>query len=60
MDKQFQKTAKIYAFPVRKTPTSKAKLAQMEVEARRFKAVEFGTGWYHDAAIAETNPRLKS
>ncbi len=49
-----QKTAKIYTFPVRPKARSTAdQLLRMEAEARAYGRVEFGSGWYHEEAIAD-------
>lgn len=45
-----QQTAKIYAFP--KRPRAQSTTAQ-NVRDPRFDAVEFGTGWYHQAAVED-------
>jgi hypothetical protein len=51
MNAHKQKTAKIYAFPVRKKSNANPRLSELEAEARKYSAPEYGSGWYHDAAI---------
>ncbi len=55
MDCADQKTAKIYTFPIGRRLNAAARLARLEAEARRYTTVEFGSGWYHDEAIAGKN-----
>jgi hypothetical protein len=52
-------SAKIYQFPVKRAATSGGANQDIRLAAdarlRTLPAVEFGSGWYHDAAIqAET------
>lgn len=49
-------TAKIYAFPARgrAVTTSHDDAARLMADMARLPAVEFGSGWYHDAAIQES------
>lgn len=50
------KTAKIYKFPARPRARAMANpLALLETEALAYGSTDFGSGWYHDEAIAETN-----
>lgn len=56
MSSSQQVTAKIYAFPAwPKAKTQAARLARLEAEARSYPTIEYGSGWYHDQAIAEAN-----
>lgn len=58
MNSAKQKTAKIYAFPVRPLTRSSAdRLARLEQEARAYGKVEFGCGWYHDDAIVNAGSK---
>lgn len=55
MAKTDQQTAKIYAFPVKKRIVAE-RLRKLERDAARLRpvnyaATEFGSGWYHEAAI---------
>jgi hypothetical protein len=50
-----QKTAKIYTFPVQRRMNAAAMRARLEAEARQYPATDFGSGWYHDDAIARAN-----
>lgn len=55
MDCSKQRTAKIYAFPARRKSQKGAdRLSRLEQEAQAYCRVDFGSGWYHDDAIAET------
>lgn len=55
MDCSKQKTAKIYAFPPRRKSQKEAsQLGRLEREAQAYSQVDFGSGWYHDDAIAES------
>lgn len=52
---ELRPTAKIYEFPTRPRMTSghhRLALAQQQA-AVAFAAVEFGSGWYHEAALDE-------
>ncbi|MCB1505265.1 MAG: DUF2735 domain-containing protein [Hyphomicrobiaceae bacterium] len=54
MNRSNVEMAKIYAFPLRPRALSSAvRLARLEAEARNHADVEFGSGWYHEEAIAE-------
>lgn len=56
MSSSQQTTAKIYAFPSwPKARTDATRLARLEAEARLHPTIEYGSGWYHDQAIAEAN-----
>jgi|HubBroStandDraft_4_1064222.scaffolds.fasta_scaffold2359411_1 hypothetical protein len=53
----YRETAKIYAFPTRERAVANslrdsAKSAA-DLAAARLPRIEFGSGWYHDAAIQE-------
>lgn len=53
------KTAKIYKFPVQ--PRVRAglnPLAALEAEARSYGMADFGSGWYHDDAIADASQKV--
>ena len=54
-------TAKIYQFP-RKTaaasgPAVRDPRAATDLRLRALPSVEFGSGWYHDAAVQADRPR---
>jgi hypothetical protein len=59
----FGETAKIYAFPSRARNNGIRQREQAapltDLVSRRLPRVEFGSGWYHDAAIedAQTDAR---
>ncbi|WP_341988759.1 DUF2735 domain-containing protein [Azorhizobium sp. AG788] len=48
-------TAKIYAFPLRgrATTASHDDAARLMADMAQAPAVDFGSGWYHDAAIQD-------
>jgi hypothetical protein len=52
-----RESAKIYAFPSRARNTGSSVSEQpssvVELTARRLPRVEFGSGWYHEAALEE-------
>jgi hypothetical protein len=53
-------SAKIYQFPVRARAGQRgANPAVAEMAAARLPRVEFGSGWYHEAAIEEERSRLR-
>lgn len=56
MTQHYQRpTAKIYAFPKRPRPTSVSHHANYEPthHEAQYAAVEFGAGWYHEAALED-------
>lgn len=54
MNQQTQKTAKIYSLSAYRNGRAAARrLTMMEAEARSYPRVEYGSGWYHDEAIAD-------
>jgi len=58
MMKQVQKTAKIYAFPEGGRASRRGPLAAQRANRDQpsyMPAVDFGSGWYHDAAIKDDN-----
>jgi hypothetical protein len=57
MTSQLQRpTAKIYAFPSRPRTAANDRYAPVQQQAAAtFATVEFGAGWYHDAAIEEND-----
>ena len=58
MNQQNQKTAKIYSLSAyRKGRTTAAHLSRLEAEALAYPSVEYGSGWYHDDAIANKRGR---
>ncbi len=53
-------SAKIYQFPVRgRAGRRSVNRAVAELAAARLPRVDFGSGWYHDAAIEEERSRQK-
>lgn len=49
---QLRESAKIYAFPSRRPVAGSADTLKRQVEAHQLiQAAEFGSGWYHDAAM---------
>jgi hypothetical protein len=58
-------TAKIYAFPTRAQLATgyrrdMSAMASEVAEALRLKRTDFGSGWYHDAAIEEAGRDKKN
>jgi Protein of unknown function (DUF2735) len=53
-----RETAKIYQFPAggRAGRPADSKSTQDHADATRHPRVEFGSGWYHDAAIEAEQP----
>jgi Protein of unknown function (DUF2735) len=54
-------TAKIYQFPVKSSPTPRGSnpdaRAVVDRGAAMLPTVEFGSGWYHDAAVQADRAR---
>jgi hypothetical protein len=52
-----RETAKIYQFPVRRPPNADARRQRSkpaaDLNSTQLPEVEFGSGWYHDAAIRD-------
>lgn len=49
---QSRETAKIYAFPSRRPAAGGVETLKRQVEAHQLvQATEFGSGWYHEAAM---------
>ena len=60
-----RETAKIYAFPTRTQLTAgyrrdMSAMASEVADALRLKRTDFGSGWYHDAAIEEAGSDKKN
>jgi len=58
----YRESAKIYAFPTKAQRALGLRgdhRSALEAAASRLPKVEYGTGWYHDAAIqeAQDNPK---
>lgn len=53
-----RRTATVYQFPAdrRTRPGARVEASQPDVTGERTPGIVFGTGWYHDAAIAEARP----
>ena len=53
-----RETAKIYQFPVggRASRATGSKTTEDHVEVTRYPRVDFGSGWYHEAAIEAERP----
>ncbi len=59
-----KETAKIYTFPVRARTTGPeayhgSAKPVADLSAARLPRVDFGSGWYHDAAIQDTSEPRK-
>ena len=55
-----QGSAKIYQFPTRVRSANDMRRMEAEVAAARaaqLPCIEFGAGWYHEAAIEEAAPK---
>lgn len=50
-------SAKIYQFPTRVRSANDMRRAEDQVAAAELPCIEFGSGWYHDAAIEEAAPK---
>ena len=60
-----RETAKIFAFPTRAQLAAGYRrdvsaMASEVADAIRLKRTDFGSGWYHDAAIEEIGPEKKN
>lgn len=57
-----RETAKIYEFPVRGRAgvIARQEAAAAEAKTPRLPQTSFGSGWYHDAAIADAERAPKS
>lgn len=57
---QNQATATIYQFPVGGRSGLKGRPGEIQpVDFRDYPAVDFGSGWYHDDAIAEDKRKVE-
>ena len=58
-----RESARVYAFPVRARKSGSCANEQaasvVELAARRLPKVDFGSGWYHEAAIEEAQKEKK-
>jgi hypothetical protein len=61
-ESSYRETAKIYAFPARgrvAAGTRRDEAKSTAERAPRVLATDFGSGWYHEAAVKDSEPGRK-